>query len=109
MAVPRISFSDDRQRHRGISHHSLTVLGRIAKTTSLLPLPELEGPKLEYITGQLWSTVLKKHIIVFNRGRKSCKPWRIMASKPPPWVGTPRRTGILGAGASVMALRGLLL
>ncbi|MFA7147712.1 MAG: DUF3866 family protein, partial [Syntrophomonadaceae bacterium] len=29
VAVPRISFADPRPRHRGISHHSLTVLERV--------------------------------------------------------------------------------
>ena len=112
VAVPRISFSDDRQRHRGISHHSLTVLGKIAKTASLLPLPELEGSKIEYITNQLREHgIEKKHIIVFNRGEEVLKAMEDYGLKTTTMGRNAEedRDFFLGAGASVMALRGLLL
>lgn len=53
IAVPRISFADARVRHRGISHHSLTVLSRICRVNALLPLPQLEGGQMELIFEQL--------------------------------------------------------
>lgn len=53
IAVPRISFADARARHRGISHHSLTVLSRICRVNALLPLPQLEGGQMELIFEQL--------------------------------------------------------
>lgn len=37
--VPRISFSDQRARHRGISHHTRTVLRRFALLPSLVAVP----------------------------------------------------------------------
>lgn len=44
IVVPRLSFADGRERHRGLSHHSATVLGRalLAPVTVALPagLPE---------------------------------------------------------------------
>ena len=41
IAVARISFADERRRHTGMSHHTLTVLTRIARAPVLLPLPRL--------------------------------------------------------------------
>ncbi len=53
IAVPRISFADKRQRHQGISHHTQTVLSAVCRVKAILPLPELEGDKMDYILGQL--------------------------------------------------------
>jgi hypothetical protein len=32
--IPRISFADKRERHYGISHHSITILNEICKTSA---------------------------------------------------------------------------
>ncbi len=53
VVVPRISFADPRPRHRGISHHTLTVLSRVCRTKAVLPLPELEENKMSMVLGQL--------------------------------------------------------
>ncbi|MCK9910789.1 DUF3866 family protein, partial [Microbacteriaceae bacterium K1510] len=37
--VPRISFSDHRQRHHGISHHTRTLLRRFTLRPVCLPIP----------------------------------------------------------------------
>jgi 8-oxo-dGTP pyrophosphatase MutT (NUDIX family) len=39
----RISGADERQRHRGVSHHSLTAYGRVALARADLVVPELGG------------------------------------------------------------------
>ena len=39
----RISEADERERHRGISHHSLTAYGRVAMVPADLPVPLLGG------------------------------------------------------------------
>jgi hypothetical protein len=39
----RISGVDPRQRHRGLSHHSLTAYGRVAVTPADLAVPNFEG------------------------------------------------------------------
>jgi Protein of unknown function (DUF3866) len=39
----RISQADQRQRHRGISHHSLTAYGRVSTAPADLPVPLLGG------------------------------------------------------------------
>ncbi len=51
--ILRASFQDARQRHWGISHHSLTVLEKIALTPATLCLPLIEEEKLKYLKSQL--------------------------------------------------------
>nr|WP_296070167.1 DUF3866 family protein [uncultured Actinoplanes sp.] len=43
----RISGSDGRSRHRGLSHHSLTAYGRVALVPADLPVPEKVDPAVE--------------------------------------------------------------
>ena len=43
IASLRVSEADERPRHRGISHHSLTAYGRVAMTAADLPVPLLGG------------------------------------------------------------------
>lgn len=53
VAVPRISFADKRQRHQGISHHTITVLSKVCRVEAIVPLPTLEEEKNTLIMGQL--------------------------------------------------------
>ena len=39
----RVSFADERERHRGLSHHSLTILREVCTTECNVPVPALEG------------------------------------------------------------------
>ena len=43
VAALRVSEVDDRPRHRGVSHHSLTALGRVALTPADVAVPVVEG------------------------------------------------------------------
>jgi hypothetical protein len=43
IASLRVSQADERERHRGISHHSLTAYGRVAMAAADLPVPLLGG------------------------------------------------------------------
>ncbi|MGH2641363.1 MAG: DUF3866 family protein [Actinomycetota bacterium] len=38
----RVSFADERERHRGISHHSLTILADVCKVDVNVPVPILD-------------------------------------------------------------------
>ena len=38
----RVSFADARERHRGVSHHSLTILADVCKVDVNVPVPVLE-------------------------------------------------------------------
>jgi hypothetical protein len=37
----RVSFADERERHRGVSHHSLTILADVCKVDVNVPVPML--------------------------------------------------------------------
>jgi hypothetical protein len=43
VAALRISAADPRERHRGVSHHSLTSLGRVALAPADVAVPLLDG------------------------------------------------------------------
>ena len=43
VAALRLSEADERERHRGVSHHSLTSLGRVALTAADVVVPALAG------------------------------------------------------------------
>lgn len=44
VGVLRISEADARERHHGLSHHSLTAYGRVALSPALLAVPDERGP-----------------------------------------------------------------
>jgi uncharacterized protein DUF3866 len=46
VACLRLSAADRRQRHHGVSHHSLTALGRLALASAMVAVPELADPEL---------------------------------------------------------------
>jgi hypothetical protein len=43
VAALRISAADRRERHRGVSHHSLTALGRVATAAADVVVPAYDG------------------------------------------------------------------
>lgn len=44
IAALRVSFADERERHRGVSHHSITALSRIALARAVVPIVSM-GPE----------------------------------------------------------------
>lgn len=69
LACLRISFADPRERHRGISHHSITALSYVALKPVWVALPQLEESKARYITRQLKeSGILQKHRFIMADG-----------------------------------------
>lgn len=69
--VPRISFQDKRSRHRGVSHHTRTVLSEIAKTSGKVVIPKLDEYKMNFIHEQITGMDLyKKHKFVYEKGDK---------------------------------------
>ena len=64
IVVPRITFKDKRERHYGLSHHSITVLGKIMKTRSNIALPKFSIEQEEIIQKQLKENgLIQKHDI----------------------------------------------
>jgi len=52
IASLRVSQADARERHRGISHHSLTAYGRVAMAAADLPVPLLGGELGDHVLQQ---------------------------------------------------------
>ncbi|MCL3778183.1 MULTISPECIES: DUF3866 family protein [unclassified Actinomyces] len=52
VACLRVSEADARERHRGVSHHSLTAYGRVALAAADVAVPLLEGPLGEQVLAQ---------------------------------------------------------
>lgn len=42
VAALRISFADSRERHRGVSHHSITALARVAQVSAHVAVPSIQ-------------------------------------------------------------------
>jgi hypothetical protein len=53
VAALRLSFADTRERHRGVSHHSLTALGRIALTPAAVAVPHLPDDQAAVVDAAL--------------------------------------------------------
>jgi len=62
IAVPRISFAEERSRHYGLSHHSRMTLGKLCCTKAYIALPVLDKVKKDLIKEQLESSkITYKH------------------------------------------------
>jgi hypothetical protein len=58
--VPRISFSDKRARHFGISHHSITILKQLCCTKVNIAVPLLkDNAQMDYLEKQLTDNKIK--------------------------------------------------
>ncbi|MDD4752250.1 MAG: DUF3866 family protein [Desulfitobacteriaceae bacterium] len=68
---PRISFADQRPRHRGISHHTLTVLTKIALSPAVVVLPYLgDDEKKIFLKKQVEENrINEKHTVVWEYGQ----------------------------------------
>lgn len=85
VVVPRISFADPRARHHGISHHTLTALGKVALVTATVPLPDLPEGAATLLWEQLTSAGLHlKHRLIPANG------WSILDAAP--YYAVPLRT-----------------
>ncbi|MFD0694919.1 DUF3866 family protein [Paenibacillus sp. GCM10027628] len=56
IVIPRMSFKDPRERHRGISHHTWTALQLASRVPASIPIPILEDSEYTFIQKQ-WDTV----------------------------------------------------
>ncbi len=59
----RISEADARERHRGVSHHSLTSYGRVALARADVVVPDLPGAFGERVTAQA-APLARRHNLV---------------------------------------------
>ncbi len=69
VAIPRINFADTRSRHRGVSHHTQTAIGKVALREAVVALPEVEAVQRDLIDRQLeQSGILSRHKVVVRDG-----------------------------------------
>ena len=65
IAALRISFEDLRERHVGISHHTMTALEVAARERCTIAVPELPPDRMDAVMGQLDASPLPaRHDIV---------------------------------------------
>jgi hypothetical protein len=70
VAAIRISFADERERHRGVSHHTLTILDRVCTVEANVAVPVLEGPNRDAVWDALRERALEeRHQLVETDGR----------------------------------------
>ena len=65
IAIPRISFADKRERHNGISHHSITIFKEIVNVDITIPISNYESDKLNKIRAQIEENDLNRHNVVY--------------------------------------------
>ena len=53
VAALRVSFAEPRERHRGLSHHSRTILEDVCLVPVTAVVPRLEGDRRD----ELWATI----------------------------------------------------
>ncbi|NLS44342.1 MAG: DUF3866 family protein [Firmicutes bacterium] len=66
--VPRISFSETRKRHFGVSHHTMTVLEKVVLVPCIIVLPEISLGKWAFIKQCLNPVMLDKRRILITEG-----------------------------------------
>jgi Protein of unknown function (DUF3866) len=53
IACLRASFADERDRHRGVSHHTLTALTIGTRSRVLIPIPEVDADVVRQLRSEL--------------------------------------------------------
>ena len=70
VAALRVSFADARERHRGVSHHSLTILRDVCAVQANVAVPALDGPERDRVWDALRRDRLEeRHQLVEVDGR----------------------------------------
>jgi hypothetical protein len=70
VAPLRVSFADTRERHRGVSHHSITILRDVCAVEANVAVPTLDGPERDHVWDDLRADRLEeRHHLVEVDGR----------------------------------------
>lgn len=68
--IPRLSYAEQRERHYGLSHHTITAINQVSLAKTRLVLPELSKTKKEYLLKQLQILHLEKCQLVWGQGQR---------------------------------------
>jgi hypothetical protein len=63
VASLRLSFADPRERHQGVSHHSLTAYGRVALAAADVVIPGLPGPQAARVAADAAPLAARHHLV----------------------------------------------
>ncbi len=63
VASLRVSDADPRERHRGVSHHSLTAYGRVALARADVVVPELDGEFGKLVAADAAGLAGRHHVV----------------------------------------------
>ncbi|MDX6418086.1 MAG: hypothetical protein QOG28_2706, partial [Trebonia sp.] len=63
VASLRISFADPRERHQGVSHHSLTAYGRVALASADVVIPALPEPQAARVASDVAPLATRHRLI----------------------------------------------
>lgn len=58
VVAPRITFADERERHRGLSHHTVNAIRFSACERAVIAVPAMDQPKTDIVRRQLASSGL---------------------------------------------------
>lgn len=80
----RVSFADRRERHRGVSHHSLTILGRVCSAQANVAVPALAD---EQQRAEVWGALRaarleERHQLVEVDGRPALEELERLGLRP---------------------------
>jgi hypothetical protein len=63
VASLRVSFADPRERHQGVSHHSLTAYGQVALATADVVIPALPEPQAARVAADVTPLAARHRLI----------------------------------------------
>ncbi|OXM88145.1 DUF3866 family protein [Paenibacillus rigui] len=83
--IPRMSFTDLRERHQGLSHHALTVLSKVALAEACVPLPKLSGVWMQRLHKQICEAGIEaRHQLRWHEPLKAEEWDQALAAYPEP-------------------------
>lgn len=106
IVIPRISFLDPRERHRGLSHHLLTALTVASRAEACIPLPRLSGAQGERLREQLAASCIETiHRLSLHEPLKAEEWDQALEAYPEPILSMGREArgdfaGLAGMGAA---------
>jgi hypothetical protein len=106
VAALRVSFADGRSRHHGVSHHSLTALGRVALARARVAVPALSPEQAAVLEGALADAGVWQHherVDVESRGLPDMRGVRVRTmgrgpSEDPAFFAAAAAAGTVAAG-----------
>ena len=92
VASLRVSEADPRERHCGVSHHSLTAYGRVALARADVVVPELPGEFGARVAAQAAGLAGRHTLVTVSTRRPGTRRCAAARCRCPPWAAAWTRT-----------------